>query len=64
MGRMDNYYLEGGVYRLEKFLESTDSPHYGGSFEYGPRGGHGWSPFERNELLEIMVDSMRPDTPE
>ena len=34
VGRMDNYYLEGGVYRFEKFLEGTDEPHYGGEFGY------------------------------
>lgn len=58
VGRMDNYYLEGGVYRLEEFLESTDSPHYAGEFGYGPRGGHGWSPFGRHELLEVMEKHM------
>ena len=63
VGRMDNYYLEGGVYRLEEFLETTDSPAYAGTFAYGPRGGHGWSPFERNELLEVMVEHMRRNAP-
>lgn len=58
VGRMDNYYLEGGVYRLEEFLESTTSPHYGGEFGYGPRGGHGWTPFEDGELLETMARHM------
>ena len=62
VGRMDNYHLDGGVYRLEEFLESTESPHYGGEFGYGPRAGHGWSPFEGNELLETMVRHMQAGT--
>jgi len=63
VGRMDNYYLEGGVYRFEEFLESTDSPPYDGEFGFGPRGGHGWSPFERTELLEEMERHMELNTP-
>ena len=58
VGRMDNYYLEGGVYRLERFLEGTKAPHYGGEIQYGARGGHGWSPFKRNELLETLEEHM------
>jgi S-formylglutathione hydrolase FrmB len=58
VGRMDHFYLEGGVYRLEEFLETTSDPHYAGEFGYGPRGGHGWSPFERTELLEEMAIHM------
>ncbi len=59
VGRMDNYYLEGGVYRFEKFLEGTDAPHYGGEFQYGATGGHGWSPFDGNELLNKMAEHMQ-----
>ena len=58
VGRMDNYYLEGGVYRFEEFLESTTAPYYEGEFGYGPRGGHGWSPFEGNRLIETMASHM------
>lgn len=60
VGRMDNYYLEGGVYRMEEFLKNTKAPHYGGEIEYGPRGGHGWSPFEGNKLLERLEEHMQP----
>lgn len=63
VGRMDNYYLEQGVYRMEKFLASTDSPAYGGSFEYSPREGHGWSPFGRFELLGVMAKHIENHTP-
>jgi len=58
VGRMDHYYLEGGVYRFEEFLESTEAPYYDGEFGYGPRGGHGWPPFEGTELLETMARRM------
>lgn len=63
VGRMDNYYLEGGVYHLESFLESSEAPHYGGTIEYGDRGGHGWSPFEGEELLETMAQHMTAASP-
>ena len=56
VGRIDDYYLEGGVYRLEEFLSKTDSPAFEGTFEYGERGGHGWSPFRGNELLKVMLN--------
>ena len=55
VGRMDNYYLEGGVYRLEQFLEQTTNPPANAEFLYGPRGGHGWSPFSTRELYERMA---------
>ncbi|MEZ5979330.1 MAG: alpha/beta hydrolase-fold protein [Planctomycetota bacterium] len=58
VGRMDDYYLDGGVYHLEEFLESTKEPYYAGEFQYGPRGGHGWSPFEGNELLLTLARHM------
>ena len=58
VGRMDHYYLEGGVYRMEEFLEATTDPYYDGEVRYGPRGGHGWSPFEQGELLEELARHM------
>ncbi|MEM1450375.1 MAG: DUF4253 domain-containing protein [Planctomycetota bacterium] len=63
VGRMDNYYLEGGVYRLEEFLKTTESPRSDAVFGYGPRGGHGWSPFGRFELVETMADHMEKNAP-
>jgi hypothetical protein len=63
VGRMDNYYLEEGVYRLEKFLSGTDSPAYEGTIEYGPREGHGWSPFDRDELFDVMDAFVRDHAP-
>lgn len=58
VGRMDNYYLEGGVYRFEKFLQGTESPRSDAEFGYGPLGGHGWTPFKGNELLETLAKHM------
>ena len=63
-GRMDNYYLEQAVYRLEDFLENTTSPHYDGVFEYGDTGGHGWNPLGRIGMLRVMADHIRENTPD
>jgi hypothetical protein len=52
---MDNFFLNFGVYFMEDFLESTTDPYYGGSFTYGPRGGHGWRPYGSDELLRRMA---------
>lgn len=54
-GDMDGYYLNLGVYELEKFLESTKDPYYEGSFEYGrPLQGHGWNPLTTSQLLKTI----------
>ena len=57
-GRMDNYYLNEAVYLLEDFLETTDNPYYAGKFEYGDKGGHGWSPW-RNNRSGLYVEMAR-----
>jgi hypothetical protein len=44
-GRMDNWWIEQGVYLLEEFLKTTGNPHYPGRFEYGDKGAHGWNPW-------------------
>jgi len=66
-GRMDNYYLNEGCYLMEDFLESTKAPHYGGSFTYGARGGHGWSPWSRQnhyvELTKVMAQHISKNAP-
>ena len=54
-GRMDNYYLEQAVYKLEEYLEQTSEPYYSGSFEYGDRAGHGWNPLGRVNMLREMA---------
>ncbi len=56
VGRMDNYYLNEACYLLQESLERMTSPPYGGEFQYGDRGGHGWSPFKGDELIRAMAD--------
>ncbi len=62
-GDMDNYYLNVGAYHMQEFLESTTDPYYGGSFTFGPRGGHGWRPYPSTELLRIMADHIAGNAP-
>ena len=62
-GRMDNYYLNIGVYHIEEFLESTRDPYHAGSFNYGARGGHGWRPFNSAELIRIMAEHITKNAP-
>ena len=54
-GRMDHFYLNEACYLLEEFLETTKDPHYGGSFDYGDKAGHGWTPFQGDGLLREMA---------
>jgi hypothetical protein len=62
-GDMDNFYLNVGCYHLEAFLESTTDPYYAGSFDFGPRGGHGWRPMSSLELLRMMADHITRNAP-
>ncbi len=59
VGRMDNFYLNEACYLLEDFLEGTKNPHYAGEFHYGDRGGHGWSPFQGDEMLRAMAEHVK-----
>jgi len=62
-GRLDNFYLNQGVYYTEEFLESTSDPYYAGSFTYGPRGSHGWRPYGSYELLRMMAEHITKNAP-
>jgi hypothetical protein len=65
-GRMDNFYLNEACYLLQETLEKAANPPYGGEFQYGDRGGHGWSPFKGDELTRVMADHIfksAPDAP-
>jgi hypothetical protein len=65
-GRMDNYYLDEAVYLLDEFMSKTQNPHYAGRFEYGDRGGHGWSPYPRGGTdlyREMAAQIVRNTTP-
>ena len=55
VGDMDSYYLNNGVEFMEKFLESTKDPYYGGVVEYGRGEPHCWGP-RGPELLELMFE--------
>ncbi len=63
-GDMDNFYLNVGAYHIQEFLESTTDPYYGGSFTFGPRGGHGWRPYSSAELLRLMADHIAANAPQ
>ena len=43
VGDMDYFYLNNGVYLMEKFLKSTENPPADSLVEYGDRFGHCWS---------------------
>ncbi len=62
-GRMDDFSLNVGVYYTEEFLQSTRDPYYAGSFDYGERGGHGWSPYSASQLLRIMSEHITQHAP-
>ncbi|WP_083421819.1 alpha/beta hydrolase-fold protein [Arsenicibacter rosenii] len=53
-GRMDDFYLNVGVYHMEDFLTKTKNPAFEGSFTYGERGGHSWRPYSNAYLLKLM----------
>ena len=62
-GRRDNYYLNIGVEHMEDFLETTRDPYYAGTFSYGGRGGHSWSPFRGGELIRAMAAHVAKNAP-
>jgi len=62
-GRMDHFYLNEACYLLEEFLAKTEDPYYGGEFNYGDKGGHGWTPFQGGEMLRAMADHIVKNAP-
>jgi len=54
VGDADEYFLNNAVVRLQRFLEKAQ-PAYGGTIQFGWRGGHGWSPLAPGEMLKQMV---------
>jgi len=63
VGRMDNFYLNEACYLLEAFLVMAKNPAYGGEFQYGDRGGHGWSPLKGDEMLRAMAAHIAANAP-
>ena len=61
---MDQFYLNNAVYLLERFLEGTADPHYGGEVVHGrPMKGHLWSPFTNADLVRRMADHVARNAP-
>ena len=54
---MDGYYLNLGVYEMEKFLESTTDPYYDGYVKTFPKLGHTGN-ITTSELLFEMADHL------
>jgi Putative esterase len=64
VGDMDNYYLNLACYDLEKFLESTTNPYYGGEFKYGrPEKGHGWQAATQENMVRMMAGHIAANAP-
>jgi len=64
VGDMDNFYLNLAVYDLREFLQSTQSPHYEGSFEFGrPEKGHGWQSMIPENLIRTMAAHITQNAP-
>ncbi len=63
VGDMDDYYLNNGTRMLERFLETTTEPAYGGSVTYRRNAGHCWGP-RGAELLERMVKQIEAQAPD
>jgi len=56
VGDMDNYYLNLGVYEMEKTMKRLGAR---AVFEYGrPMKPHGWQPFTNAELVGLMARQM------
>jgi hypothetical protein len=67
-GRMDNFYLEQAVYRLEQFMTTGENLGYPARFEYGDVGAHGWSPWRNPEdprgLYGEMMEQIERNAPD
>ncbi|MBK7644258.1 MAG: esterase [Planctomycetes bacterium] len=54
VGDADDYFLNNAVVRLQRFLEKA-KPEFGGTLQYGWRGGHGWTPLSSADMLKQMA---------
>jgi hypothetical protein len=52
-GDMDTYYLNNAVVLMERFLEKTEDPYYGGVIEYGEGKPHCWGPYGA-DLIKLI----------
>jgi len=62
VGDADDYFLNNAVVRLQKFLDKAQPP-YGGTIQFGWRGGHGWTPLAPGEMLKQMAARVESPAP-
>ncbi len=64
-GTMDTYELNNSTEELEKWMKTTENPHYEGFFLYGDRKPHCWSgpatPAERLKEIATHMLNKKPD---
>ncbi|MGA2263377.1 MAG: alpha/beta hydrolase-fold protein, partial [Acidobacteriota bacterium] len=64
-GTMDTYELNNSTQELEKWMKTTENPHYEGYFLYGDRKPHCWSgpaaPSERLKEIATFIMARKPD---
>lgn len=58
VGEADDYFLDGAVRLLERFL-TTAQPPYEGSITFGPGEGHCWVPLDPGALAAAMARRLR-----
>jgi hypothetical protein len=63
-GRMDDFFLNFGVYHMEDFLTKTTNPYFDGSFTYGDRGGHSYRPYSSGQLIKVMAEYLKKTHPD
>jgi len=64
-GDVDTYYLDNAVRELEKWMKTTQNPHYEGYFLYGDQKPHCWSgPGTQIDRLKEMAQHIMRKKPE
>ena len=64
-GDVDTYYLDNAVRDLEKWMKTTENPHYEGYFLYGDQKPHCWSgPGTQLDRLKEMAQQIMRKKPE
>ena len=62
VGDADDYFLDGGVRRLDEFLKRAD-PAADARIEFAPQKRHGWQPRTFTEMLREMQAAMEANAP-
>jgi hypothetical protein len=64
-GTMDTYLLNNSTSELERWMRTTENPHYEGFFMYGDRKPHCWSgPVSSQERLKEMAQHVMRHAPD